>query len=236
MPAHEGLDLARDAQSGEARSAAIIGVRGWRPLLLCCNLPPNEYIFIADLASFEEGKLFDSYFLILGRQLRTTQSNKPISTLILCDKTGQMEGRAWEPADPRIARDFDRGDIAKVRGCIQRFNDRLQMKVDQLRKAHPHEVEKSDFMPATTYDVEALWTQLLSYVESFTDPHLKLLLSTISFRPGDRCRVSRGAGRQATAPRLAGRPAGTRDQPVAAGRPCHGSLPHPVPRPAAQPA
>src|SRR6266567_5844699 len=139
--------------------------------------------FISDLASFEEGKLFDSYFLVLARQLRTTQSNKPYLNLIFCDKTGQMEARAWEPADPRIARDFERGDVVKVRGCIQRFNDRLQMKVEQLRKAQPHEVEKSDFMAATTYDVEALWMELLGFVESFTDPHLKLLLSTILADP-----------------------------------------------------
>jgi 3'-5' exoribonuclease len=140
-------------------------------------------IFIADLASFEEGKLFDSFFLVLSRQLRTTQSNKPYLNLILCDKTGQFEARAWEPADPRMAKDFERGDVVKVRGCITRFNDRLQMKVEQLRKALPQEVEKTDLMPATTYDVESLWRQLLSFVESFTDPHLKLLLSTILADP-----------------------------------------------------
>ena len=122
-------------------------------------------IFIADLASYEEGKLFDSFFLVLSRQLRTTQSNKPYLNLILCDKTGQVEARAWEPADPRMAKDFDRGDVVKVRGCITRFNDRLQMKVEQLRKALPQEVEKADLMPATAYDVESLWRQLLSFVE-----------------------------------------------------------------------
>ena len=140
-------------------------------------------IFIADLASFEEGKLFDSFFLVLSRQLRTTQSNKPYLSLIFCDKTGQLEGRAWEPDDPRIAKDFERGDVVKVRGCISRFNDRLQMKVEQLRKALPVEIDKSDLMPATTYDVDTLWRQLLSFVESFTEPHLKLLLTTVLADP-----------------------------------------------------
>jgi len=140
-------------------------------------------IFVSDLAAFEEGKLFDSFLLVLARQLRTTQSNKPYLNLIFCDKTGQLEARAWEPADPRIAKDFERGDVVKVRGCIQRFNDRLQMKVEQLRKALPHEVDKTDYMPATSYDVEALWQELSGYVESFTDPHLKLLLTTVLADP-----------------------------------------------------
>jgi 3'-5' exoribonuclease len=140
-------------------------------------------IFIADLASYEEGKPFDSFFLVLSRQLRTTQSNKPYLSLIFCDKTGQLEGRAWEPDDPRIAKDFERGDVVKARGCISRFNDRLQMKVEQLRKALPVEIDKSDLMPATTYDVDTLWRQLLSFVDSFTEPHLKLLLTTLLADP-----------------------------------------------------
>jgi 3'-5' exoribonuclease len=140
-------------------------------------------IYIADLASFEEGKLFDSFFLVLSKQLRTTQTNKPYLNLIFSDKTGQLEARAWEPSDPRISKDFDRGDVVKVRGCVSRFNDRMQMKVEQLRVAFAAEVDKTDLMPTTTYDVEALWRQLLAVVESFTDLHLKLLLTTVLADP-----------------------------------------------------
>jgi len=32
--------------------------------------------------------------------------NKPYLNLVLGDKTGQIEGRAWELADPRIAKYF----------------------------------------------------------------------------------------------------------------------------------
>jgi 3'-5' exoribonuclease len=140
-------------------------------------------IYIADLANFEDGKSFDSYFLVIHKQLRTTQTNKPYLSLILCDKTGQLEGRAWEPSDPRMSKDFERGDVVKVRGCISRFNDRLQMKVEQLRKAAANEADKTDLMPSTKYDVEALWNQLLGFIESFTEPHLKLLLSTVLADP-----------------------------------------------------
>jgi 3'-5' exoribonuclease len=136
-------------------------------------------IYIADLANFDEGKLFDGYFLVLTKQQRTTKTNKPYLNLILGDKTGQLEGRVWEPGDPRIARDFDRGDIVKARGSASRFDDRLQMKIDQLRLAQPSEVDKSDLLPSTTYDVAALWRQLLSFVDSLANDDLKLLLTTM---------------------------------------------------------
>jgi 3'-5' exoribonuclease len=140
-------------------------------------------IYIADLAGFEDGKLFDSFFLVLQKQLRTTKANKPYLNLILCDKTGQLEGRVWEMADPRINKEFDRGDVVKVRGCVSRFDDRLQLKVDQLRKATATETDKTDLMPATTCDVEMLWAQLIGFIESFTDPDLKRLLTTVLADP-----------------------------------------------------
>jgi 3'-5' exoribonuclease len=136
-------------------------------------------IYIADLANFEEGKLFDGFFLVLAKQQRTTKTNKPYLNLILGDKTGQLEGRVWELGDPRIAKDFDRGDIVKARGSASRFDDRLQMKIDQLRVAQASEVDKSDLLPSTTYDVAALWRQLLSFVDSVANPDLKRLLTAL---------------------------------------------------------
>jgi 3'-5' exoribonuclease len=140
-------------------------------------------IYIADLAGFEEGKLFDSFFLVLAKQQRTTKTNKPYLNLILGDKTGQLEGRVWEPGDPRIAREFERGDIVKARGSASRFDDRLQMKIDQLRKAAPSEVDKTDMLPSTTYDVVSLWRQLQASIDSFTNPDLKRLLVTLLSDP-----------------------------------------------------
>jgi 3'-5' exoribonuclease len=140
-------------------------------------------IYIADLAGFDEGKIFDSFFLLLQRQLRTTKNNKPYLCLTLCDKTGQLEGRVWEPGDPRIAKDAERGDVVKVRGSVSRFDDRVQMKVEQMRRAMTGEADKTDLMPATTCNVDELWNELLGFVESFTQPDLKLLLTTLLADP-----------------------------------------------------
>ncbi len=136
-------------------------------------------IYIADLAGYEEGKGFDSFFLVLLKQQRSTKNNKPYLNLILGDKTGQLEGRVWDPGDPRIARDFERGDIVKARGSVSRFDDRLQMKVDQLRKATAQEADRTDLLPTTSHDVGELWQRLRDCVESFTEPNLKLLLNTV---------------------------------------------------------
>ncbi len=136
-------------------------------------------IYIDDLMGFDEGKSFDSFFLVLAKQQRTTKQNKPYLSLTLGDKKGQIEGRVWELGDARIAKDFDRGDIVKVRGCVSRYDDRAQVKVDQLRKALDGEADKMDMLPATTCDVAALWSALLAVVASVTNPDLKRLLEAL---------------------------------------------------------
>jgi len=136
-------------------------------------------IYVSDLMGFDEGKTFDSFFLVLARQQRTTKQNKPYLSLTLGDKTDRIEGRVWELNDPRIAKDFDRGDIVKVRGSVSRYGEQPQVKIDQLRKALAGEADKMDMLPATTRDVGELWMQLEATVESIGNPHLKRLLNAL---------------------------------------------------------
>lgn len=136
-------------------------------------------LYVSDLMGFEEGKLFDGFFLVTAKQQRTTKQNKPYLSLTLCDKTGMIEARAWEITDPRIAKDFEKGDIVKVRGAISRFDDRAQLKVEQLRKAQSTEADKLDMLPATTRDVGELWRHLEATVESLANPDLKRLLKAL---------------------------------------------------------
>jgi 3'-5' exoribonuclease len=100
-------------------------------------------------------------------------------SLTLGDKTEQIEARVWELGDPRIAKEFDRGDIVKVRGSVSRFDGRAQLKVDQLRKALVGEADKMDMLPATTRDVGELWAALEAVVASITNPDLKRLLAAL---------------------------------------------------------
>jgi 3'-5' exoribonuclease len=136
-------------------------------------------IYISDLMGFDENRPFDGFFLVLAKQQRTTKQNKPYLNLVFGDKTGQIEGRAWDPADPRIAKDFDRGDMVKVRGCVTRFDERSQVKVDQLRKTAPGEADRMDMLPATTRDVSEMWKQLEAAVDSLANADLKRLLTAL---------------------------------------------------------
>jgi hypothetical protein len=89
-------------------------------------------IYIADLARFDENQIAESHYLVLTKQQRTTRTAKPYISLILGDNTGQIEARIWDPTDQRIAVDFSKGDVVKVRAAASRFDGVLQLKIERL--------------------------------------------------------------------------------------------------------
>jgi 3'-5' exoribonuclease len=70
-----------------------------------------------------------------------------------------------------------------VRGSVSRYEDRAQVKVDQLRQAQPGEAEKLDMLPATSHDIGEMWRLLEAAVASFTNPDLKRLLQALMADP-----------------------------------------------------
>ena len=132
-------------------------------------------LYIADFAAHED-KAITSFFVATQKQVRTKKDATPYLALILTDKTGQVEGRMWDNVTECIPL-FEQGEVVKVRATVCRFDGRLQLKVDRIKRAPLGEFDLGDFLPKTTKDIDALWLELTNYVSSFHDPHLKALLT-----------------------------------------------------------
>jgi 3'-5' exoribonuclease len=139
--------------------------------------------YIADLARLDENQSLESHYLVLSKQQRTTRTAKPYISLILGDNSGQIEARVWDPTDSRIAADFSKGDVVKVRAAVSKFEGVLQLKIERLRKLAATEFDRSDLLPATTYDIAELWQKLETAVASFTDPDLQRLIIAVLADP-----------------------------------------------------
>jgi len=135
--------------------------------------------YIADLARLDENQSIESNYLVLSKQQRTTRTAKPYLSLILGDNSGQIEARVWDLADTRIASDFGKGDVVKVRAVVSKFEGVLQLKIERLRKMASTEFDRTDLLPATTYNVDELWQKLELAVASFIDPDLQRLVTAV---------------------------------------------------------
>ena len=128
---------------------------------------------VADLASRENQEI-TGFFAAVSKQVRTGRDGGRYFALTLADRTGPIDGRMWEIGD---AGQFDPGDIVKLRGEVCRFNERLQIKVEKIRRAVAGEYELGDFVPQSQRDIGEMWAELERWVQSFRDPDLKALLA-----------------------------------------------------------
>jgi 3'-5' exoribonuclease len=127
---------------------------------------------VADLAGLEN-QTFTGFFAAGSKQMRSGRDGGRYFALTLADRTGSIDGRMWEIEE---AGAFEAGDVVKVRGQVSRYNEKLQVKVEKIRRAEPGEYELADFVPHTERDIDGMWTELEGWVASFRDPDLKALL------------------------------------------------------------
>lgn len=145
----------------------------------------TKELFLADLSRFEN-QIVTGFFSVTSRQVRASRNGgSGYVAVTLGDRTGQTEARIWELENDG---DFASGDIVKVRGQVCRYQDKLQIKIEKIRRASTEldgdVYALGDFVPTTQFDVEAMWVKLVGYVESFTEPHLRALLERILAEPG----------------------------------------------------
>lgn len=139
--------------------------------------------FIADL---KDRDMINSQFMVFEKQLRDFK-NKPgkFLNLVIGDKTGQMEAKIWDNGE-EIALRLKEGDVVLLKGKIESYNDKLQLKVDNLQ--YVDDYDTGDFLPKTSKDVDKLFDYIKSiniqnhYLKSLLDSFLNDQEFVISFK------------------------------------------------------
>jgi 3'-5' exoribonuclease len=131
-------------------------------------------IYVADLGKFENQAVV-SFFAVTSKQLRSRKDGGQYLALTLGDRTGQLECRMWDNVAECVA-GFEQGDVVKVRAEVSRYNGKLQLNLEKVRRAAADEFELADYVPQTRKDVQELWSTLIRTVDSFSDPFLQGLV------------------------------------------------------------
>jgi 3'-5' exoribonuclease len=82
-----------------------------------------------------------------------TRTGSPYLALELRDRTGSVPARAFRDADLLAGR-FERGDLVRVAGTVERFRDDLVVEVRSIERSA--EADPAAFLPAAYRDIEEL--------------------------------------------------------------------------------
>src|SRR5260370_11199752 len=130
--------------------------------------------YIRDCAAHENQNITSS-FTVTAKQVKAKKNGEPYLALSLADRSGSLEAKAWDNVADMINA-FDQDNVVKVKGLLNKYNNRWQLTIHKLRRMEESESDFTDYLPTTTKDVEELWRTLGAFVASMSNPYLKTLL------------------------------------------------------------
>jgi 3'-5' exoribonuclease len=102
------------------------------------------------------GQDVDGIFACTRKDRLMTRSGSPYLALELRDRTGALPARAFQGADGLAGR-FERGDLVRVRGRVERFRDELTLEVSDIaRIAADDGIDPARFLPTAYRDIDEL--------------------------------------------------------------------------------
>ncbi len=127
------------------------------------------------VAELRAGSEVDGVYACSRKDRLTARSGSPYLALELRDRTGAIPARAFRNADFLAGR-FDRGDLVRVSGRVERFRDELQVEIGDIRRADEPGLEPGQFLPVAYRDVDELDGFLEHLAREVYDRDLRRLL------------------------------------------------------------
>ena len=149
----------------------------------------------AELSALRAGDEVAGVYACTRKDRLTARTGTPYLALELRDRTSALPARVFRDADLLGGR-FDRGDLVRVQGRVERFRDELQVEVRAIERAE--DADPAAFLPVAYRDLDELDGFLEHLVREVHEPGYRALLERPA-RATRRCARS-GAARRARAP------------------------------------
>ena len=120
----------------------------------------------------------DAVFACTRKERQISRTGAPYLTVELRDSTGAIRARAFRDADVLAGR-FERGELVRVRGRVQRFREELQIELSTITRAEGAEADPTRFLPTAYRDRDELEGFLEHLAREVYDPPLKALLERL---------------------------------------------------------
>jgi len=130
------------------------------------------------VATLRAGDDVRGIFACSRKDRLVSKAGTPYLALELRDRTGAIAARAFRDADALAGR-FDRGDLVRVGGRVERFRDALQVDVRTIARAAPGEADPASFLPVAYRDMEELDGFLEHLAREVHDPGYRALLGAL---------------------------------------------------------
>lgn len=132
-------------------------------------------MILKGIAYFKEGERIREFLLIKDVTRGTASNGKPFLTIILQDKTGDVESKLWGSSN-EDEKNYVIGSVVLVEGDITTFRGRNQLKIRNIRLATEHDgVIKGNLVMSAPLSADALNEKLTQYLFDIKNPVIQRL-------------------------------------------------------------
>ena len=122
---------------------------------------------------YDVGDQVEIYLLIKTAAKAVASNGKPFLTLILQDKSGDIEAKLWDASD-EDEKVYQPQTIVKVNGDLQNYRGRQQLKIRQIRPANQQEgVQISDFLETAPITKDEITSKITQYIFEMKNPNIQ---------------------------------------------------------------
>src|SRR4051812_14583492 len=107
------------------------------------------------ISTLRAGDEIAGVFACTRKDRLLSRAGAPYLALELRDRTGALPARVFRDADLHAGR-FERGDLVRVAGRVERFRDELQVDVRAIAAAGAAEADPAAFLPVAFRDLDEL--------------------------------------------------------------------------------
>lgn len=127
---------------------------------------------ISDIVAGDE---VQGFFLVRECSPRVSSGNKLYLDIQLMDSTGEINSKYWEAQEADI-QVLAAGTIVKLRGVVQLFQNKLQLRIAKIRPALETDgVRTEDFVASAPWDAKWMLEQIEAYLDGMEVEDLKKL-------------------------------------------------------------
>ncbi len=131
-----------------------------------------------DVATLRAGQDVAMVLACTRKERLLTRSGTPYLALELRDRSGAIQARAFRDADLLAGR-FERGDLVRVAGRVERFRDELQIELRMIERASGEHADPARFLPTAYRDLDELEGFLEHLAREVCDQPYRRLLDAL---------------------------------------------------------
>ncbi|MTD31632.1 3'-5' exoribonuclease YhaM [Planomicrobium sp. YIM 101495] len=125
------------------------------------------------ITQYEVGETVDVFLLIKQSAKGVTTTGNPFMSLVLQDKSGDIEAKLWDTKDEH-EKLYAAETIVRVGGEIHNYRGKNQLRIKSIRPARPEENQTiADLLPSAEKSTEQLLEEVLQYLFEMENPQLQ---------------------------------------------------------------